>query len=208
MYLSIFLMFLLVLPAVASANIGFDTTDLWSNAFGLLFGPDIPDYMIYDSNGVSPYAILQWLIFPFLALIAILYGILTEIKIFRNNNKINGAIAILIALIAGPTGGLVWLVRNVFVIFGYYSFLIFAIILFVGVGFWGVSRIRGFKNDYSQEYDDLAKRLAVLRRRKSELEASNASPKVLDKVNKEVKDTEKKKEKVEKSLVHNAHGSK
>lgn len=108
MYLALFFAALMIVPTAVSANI-FET-DYALGAASIIFGPDIPDYMLYYSgtNDVSPYAVLQWLIFPFLALFVIIFGVLTEIKIFRSRPKFNGVLALLITFIAGPTGGLVW----------------------------------------------------------------------------------------------------
>jgi hypothetical protein len=101
--------------------------------WGIAFGPDVPEWATKDA-----YSVLQWLIFPFLSLWVVLYGILAEIRIFRGrNNWINAVLSFLIGAVAGPTGGLIYFVRMLFVAFGIYSMAIFAGLLFVGTFLWG-----------------------------------------------------------------------
>lgn len=151
LYISLFMIALLILPVSASANIGFEMgwnfDDTAKELLGFFFGPDIPDFMVYYSgtNEISPYAILQWLIFPFLSLFVVLFGILTEIKIFRNRPKLNGVLALLMTLTVGPTGFMVIVIRAVFVGFGYWSFLLFAALLFIGVTLWFLARFSIWK---------------------------------------------------------------
>jgi len=131
---TIILMLLLIGPTivVAANNNGiFGNIEPPIGILELFFGPNIPEEFTENF-----YSVLQWLIFPFLSLWVILYGILSEVNIFRRKSHLNYWLALLIALIAGPTGALVYSVRTVFVLYGTLSFWGFAIVLFVGTGLW------------------------------------------------------------------------
>jgi len=144
-YVAFILTVLLVLPSVVSAPITFlpggeFTWPKMENFWKLAFGPGVPDYMVQ-----SPYHVLQFLIFPFLSLWVIIYGILEQIRIFRRKSWLHGILALLIAAISGPTGGLVWAVRVVFVAYGWFGFAIFAALLFIGTALWGWGTFRLWK---------------------------------------------------------------
>jgi len=105
---------------------------LGEGAAKLLFGPEIPAEYYADW-----YSALQYLIFPFVSLWAIIFGILSQIRIFRRKEWIHILLSFTIAAMSGPTGGLIWLVRYVFVAYGWYGFLIFAVLLGAGTWLWG-----------------------------------------------------------------------
>lgn len=136
------MMFLLMAPSIVTANIDFWPNDIsgWGNdALGLFFGPNIPEYMLENA-----YTILQWLIFPFFALWAVIYGIMNEINLFRNSDRITLIISLLIAAIAGPTGGLVYIVRILFVAIGSWTMIVFVVVLFAGITFWARGNLHRF----------------------------------------------------------------
>jgi hypothetical protein len=129
-FLPFFLIFLILLPTTVFAVeiAGYDPIKI-------IFGPDVPE------EWQEPYKFMQYLVFPFIALWVVLFGILSEIRIFRRREGINAIIAFLIAMIAGPTGGLVWLVRNSLIVLGAWGFLVFAALLGVGITLWAASRL-------------------------------------------------------------------
>lgn len=158
-FVALILAALFVLPSAVLAPY----TDLGTNLVKtedlvkLLLGPEVPSEFL-----ASPYKILQFLVFPFIALLVIIYGILEQVRIFRRKSWINAVLAFLIAAMAGPTGGLVYLVRFVFVGYGWYGFLIFAGLLFVGTGLWGWGTFRIWKpKEISRA--EAAKRFKTLR---------------------------------------------
>jgi len=132
--LLVILTVLFSLPYLAIAANGFeaDLTAGIMTVVEIFFGPDAKTYT------TSPVQVLQFLIFPFIALWVVLYGILITLRIFRYQNWLNVLLSFLIAVIAGPTGGLVWSVRYVFMIMGYWGFGVFAVLFGAGVLLWGI----------------------------------------------------------------------
>lgn len=126
---------LFVLPSASLAQ--WEWVGGYKDALSIFFGPDIPVEFTKDT-----YSVLQWLIFPFVSLWVILYGIMTQIRIFRRKSWLHAVLAFLIAAIAGPTGGLVYLVRILFVSYGIFGFGAFVILLFVGTGLWFASTLK------------------------------------------------------------------
>lgn len=127
---------LLVLPSIVLAPspwgdvVDFDAVDL----IKIFFGPDVP-----EAFTTTPYNILQWLIFPFLALWVIIFGIMSEIRIFRRGQNIRIVLSFLIAIMAAPTGALVWVVKTLFALYGGFAFVIFIVLMFVGTALWGMA---------------------------------------------------------------------
>lgn len=135
-FVALILVALLVLPSIVLAQspwgdaVDFDAVDL----IKIFFGPNIPDE--FTESG---YNILQWLIFPFLALWVIIFGIMSEIRIFRRGQNTRIVLSFLIAVIAAPTGGLVWMVKTLFALYGGFAFVIFIGLMFLGTALWGVA---------------------------------------------------------------------
>jgi len=129
----------LVMPSIVFAANG---DDWWGaidrpvgeggkRALSILFGTNIPEEWTDNL-----YSVLQWIIFPFISLWVILFGILSEVNIFRSKPHLNYWLALLIALTAGPTGLLIGSVRRLFVAYGFMSFWGFAAILIIGTVLW------------------------------------------------------------------------
>lgn len=136
-YLIVFLITLTLLPTIILAQ----TEVEWFEPGGVLriiFGPKIPEEWLHPLN------ILQFLVFPFILLWLIFFGILTEIRIFRRHSAINGLIALFIALIASYTGALVLFIHWTIVVAGFWGYTVFWVLLMVGIGVWFVMRMRGW----------------------------------------------------------------
>ena len=131
-FFALILAVLFVLPSASLAQ--WEWAGIYKDALSIFFGPDIPAEFTKDT-----YSTLQWLIFPFLSLWVIIYGILTQLRLFRRKSWLHGLIAFFIAAIAGPTGGLVYAVRILFVSYGIFGFGVFVVLLFVGTGLWFAS---------------------------------------------------------------------
>lgn len=197
------MMFLVLAPSVVVAQIGFPFgDDIGMDILRVMFGPDIPDYMVLNSDGsLSAYGILQWLIFPFFALWAVVYGIMNELNLFRNSQRITIIIALLIALIAGPTGGLVYIVRMLFLAIGSWSMIVFAAVFLAGITFWGRANLDRFgggllgKTWGSKEARQYLETERDIRELKAKLDygrAHDVSPSKLEKLEVEIQNKYKK----------------
>jgi hypothetical protein len=107
----------------------------WEDIIKIIFGPEVPD------EWLEPYKVMQYLIFPFIALWLVVFGILTELRIFRRKDSINAFLAFLIAMIAGPTGYLVLFVRGTFQVLGWLGFSAFGFLMFFGIILWAGVRL-------------------------------------------------------------------
>jgi len=119
------IIFLILIPAISLAQMFPGEID----PFKIVFGPNIPQ------EWYQPYLILQFLIFPFLLIVLVIYGIFSEIRIFRRAS-INGIIALLIAFVASYSGYLVIFVHWTSTIAGAFGYTAFIVLLFVGIGVW------------------------------------------------------------------------
>jgi len=159
---------LFVLPSVALAQGPWGTALDWSTVgpwIRIFFGPNIPDAFM-----ANPYSALQWLIFPFISLWLIIYGILSQIRIFRTKTWINGALAFLIAVMAAPSGGLVLVVKGLFTLYGGYAFLIFIVLLFAGTGLWGLATFNLWGIGRVGKWEDAGKRMKQIIKREDKID--------------------------------------
>lgn len=142
--LVLLLITLLLVPQLAVAQYGGYGYNIGGyDPLKIIFGPEI------DQSWYEPYHTLQYLVFPFIAIWMIIYGLFSEVRIFRTKESIQFVLALVIALIASSTGGLVTLVRVTLQFLGGFSVLAFAVVFGVGVFFWGWGTIgmhRGAKN--------------------------------------------------------------
>lgn len=129
-------LFAVYLPAIVLGQKLGDIPGTNYNIFNLVFGAELPEDMLTTEK------VLQYLLFPFLAIVVIMYGILSELRIFRRHNWINGLIALLIAFMASSTGYLLifthWIIG---VGGGLAGIIVFTVLLFVGIFLWGGSTI-------------------------------------------------------------------
>lgn len=124
----------LLLPIEALAQWQFEP----GSVLRIIFGPKIPEEWLFPLN------ILQFLVFPFILLWLVFFGILSEIRIFRRYPAINGLIALFFALIASYTGALVMFVHWTAMLVGWYGYTAFLILLVAGIFAWFVIRLRGW----------------------------------------------------------------
>ncbi len=142
---------LFLLPSVVLAANGFGTLDVSGGvaaALNLFFGPGAEVYTD------EPTKILQYLIFPFIALWVVIYGILTNLKIFGYRRDFNALLSFLIAVIACPTGGLVLLVRYVFGAMGWWGFVGFAGLFFFGLVMWVIGDVIRLGSPISRHFSE------------------------------------------------------
>lgn len=125
--------FFLILSRAAFAQSFFGDFD----PIKFIFGPDIP------SEWYQTYMFMQWLVFPFIGIWLVLFGILEQLGIFRARRGIGAVLALIMALIMSSTGGLVIMARFLFQTMGTWGFLIFVGVFMVGVTAWGWAEMHG-----------------------------------------------------------------
>ncbi len=212
-YLAFSLAILFVVPSVVFAKTnwwpivetGWSGGGEYEGLLSFFFGPNIPDFIL--EGGI--YTILQWLIFPFIALWAIMYGIMNEINIFRNSPNMHILLSFLIAAISGPTGGLVYLVRVVFVSIGWWGFLVFGALMFVGIFIWGRGKMYdygygGWEGRRASQYLSKEGQIANLLETRKYLMAHGASYGELEEVDKKIAKLQNEIRKLRREMIKGA----
>jgi hypothetical protein len=103
----------------------------------IIFGPSVPP------EWYQGYNVFQFLILPMVLIILVIYGIMSEIRIFKRG-AINAAVAVIIGLIASYSGALVLVVRWTTLAAGIFGYVVFIILLFVGIIVFAVLKFRGW----------------------------------------------------------------
>jgi len=113
------------------------------NFIRVIFGREVPDDWLESQN------ILQFLLFPFIAVWIVMYGILEELSPFRNRPSLHGFLALVIAFMASSTGYLLGAVRYLYGFLGWFGAIGFGVILlFIGIPLYLYGKARGWKNQY------------------------------------------------------------
>jgi hypothetical protein len=123
-----------LIPAVMARELptGEETIEI---IFEFFFGSGVPDEWL-KWNGV-----MQFVLFPLIALFAVFYGIMEEIRIFRTAGGKNAQIVI--GIVMAFVGGKLALgtMRGFLVANAWLGTVLFGILLFVGILAWGLTGI-------------------------------------------------------------------
>lgn len=82
--------------------------------------------------------IVYYLILPFIAIVAVVYGIISDLRIFRYTRWVRGVIAVAMAGMTLPSG---WLISAVLAFYAFnaeFAALAFGVVFFIGVILWAV----------------------------------------------------------------------
>jgi len=123
--------FLILFPAVVLAQ----EEGVPIEILRVLFGPDVP------SEWADRYHFMQYLMFPFLAIWLVIFGIFEEIRIFRRRPGVTAGIAFLVAAVSGPTGGLVTAVNFMLASIGMVGMVLFWALTMIGMFLWFLGRM-------------------------------------------------------------------
>jgi len=130
----------------------------------IVFGPDVPEEW-YDM-----YLFMQWLVFPFIGIWMVIYGILEELRIFKRKASVQGLLALVMAFIASSSGGIVYGSRILFQAMGVWGISVFFIVFFVGAFLWGYGTIgmrykaASLWQDYERELKSIDTRITQLKK--------------------------------------------
>lgn len=89
---------------------------------------------------------IYFVVFPFIAIVSLLYGLLSEIHLFQSQN-VKITLAIAMAAISLPTGWLIVFVYYAFSALSFWAVGVFVVVFFFGILFWGISKGRGIYSD-------------------------------------------------------------
>jgi len=157
--------FFLQISATVLAQVGsFSGFDL-AKTIGFVVGdPNIqqthPEWLQFPN-------VIYYLIFPFIAIVTVLYGVFSEIRIFRSS-AVKGTLAVVIAGMSLPTGAMITTVYYLYTAGAWISIVMFGILFIVGAALWGAGRLVGLgmnMSDINKEIGALNKELAELDRK-------------------------------------------
>jgi hypothetical protein len=124
--------------------------------------------------------VLYYVILPFIASFAVVYGLLRELRIFRMNvpNKVNIILAFCMTFMLLPSGILTWVITILYAGSAFIGIVAFGILFIAGVILWFYGTTIRLWNeynpkedvdiirDYNRRYGDLQKRLFQIQEEK------------------------------------------
>jgi len=166
------LVFLTVFLSLISTAVFAQTTPQYGDISGMvkfiLGNPNVPaDWLVLPN-------IIYFIVFPFIAIVAVLYGILTEVRIFRGTN-VKFILSFVMAGMALPSGILVSAVYWLYLIDTTLAIFAFAALFFVGTIFWALGRGSQLKT----ELYDLQTELGRLKEESMKLDREYAESKTM-----------------------------
>lgn len=99
----------------------------------LIMGHDV------DPNWLQFPNFIYFIVFPFVAIVTVIYGILTDIRIFRSQN-VRTILSIVIAAMALPSGALLYTVYALYTAGAWVAVVAFGLVFIFGTILWGVGR--------------------------------------------------------------------
>lgn len=120
-------------------------------------GPNVPfdlksmlSFVLGNSNIPSDWLLLPnvvyFVVFPFIAIVAVIYGILSEIRIFRSAN-VKGVLAFVMAGMSLPTGAMITTVYYLYTFGAWVAVVTFGVLFVFGTLLWGYGRGSQLKNE-------------------------------------------------------------
>jgi len=92
-----------------------------------------------------------FIVFPFVAAWAVIYGIMEEIRIFRTAKTPQKIISFVMAALLLPSGWLLIIVNYFYAFDAWVALMAFGIIFFIGIFFWGAGTFQGYRADYREK---------------------------------------------------------
>ena len=126
---------ILIIPISTAQEFELDTDEIIEIVFTFFFGPGFP------SRWMTWKGLMQFIVFPFIAMAAVFYAIMEELHIFRSEGGKNAqkVIGIVMAFLAGKA--LLSTMRGFLIVNAWIATIMFGLMLLLGTFFWG---LRGF----------------------------------------------------------------
>jgi len=123
--------------ALAATNTGLsvpDGTEMMRTVLVFIFGDcSIDKTSCIPESWMTWSGFMQFIIFPFIAVFVVMYGILSEIRIFHEV-KVKAILALVMALVSG-SWALSWM-RGALIINSWVGTVGFAVVMFIGILLW------------------------------------------------------------------------
>jgi len=130
--LALVLSSMLVLPDV-QAQFDFNNPQSLRPWVSLIVGNNqFPDSWLIFPN------VIYYLMLPFIAIVAVVYGIISDLRIFKYSRWVRGVLAVAMAGMTLPSGVLIQAVYSLYSIDAALAALAFGVVFFLGVILWAV----------------------------------------------------------------------
>ena len=112
--------------------------------------------------------VIWYVIVPFITAFTVLYGLLIELRIFRNAPKVNTMLAFAMAFLLLPSGMLTWIVTIFYAGGAFIGVMGFIVVFIIGVFIWGYGTSWRFWREYGTSAE-LTRNISTANRRISQL---------------------------------------
>ena len=92
--------------------------------------------------------VILYVVVPFITAFTVLYGLLIELRIFRNQPKVNTVLAFAMAFLLMPSGILTWIVTIFYAGGAFIGVMGFIVVFIIGVFIWGYGTTWRFWGTY------------------------------------------------------------
>lgn len=123
--------------------------DVMKSIIVFIFGSDFPDEWLTYSG------FMQNIIFPFIAVFVVMYGILSELRIFHNAN-VKAVLSLVMAFVGGRY--LLQMMRGFLVANAFWGTLVWGLLLLFGIAAWGFARGAEYYGWGRQSYENIRSR--------------------------------------------------
>ena len=133
------LAFSLILVFVMLVQPIFAQTDLQNYLGSAMSVPNLVKFLFpgYPDEWLRIPEVIYYVVIPFITAFTVLYGLLIELRIFRNAPKVNAVLAFSMAFLMMPSGILTWIVTVLYAGGAFIGVLAFIAVFIIGVIIWG-----------------------------------------------------------------------
>jgi len=153
--LFLFSALIFLISAQATLVLAQQTIDL-QNYLGSWFSiPNLVKFLFpgYPDEWLRIPEIIFYVIIPFITAFTVLYGLLIELKIFRNQPKVNTVLAFAMAFLLMPSGILTQVVTIFYAGGAFIGVMAFIVVFIIGVLIWGYGTSWRFWGTYGSARD-------------------------------------------------------
>lgn len=128
--LFLFTLCLSLVSSIGAAEFTSDPEEIARTIFIIIFGENFPERWLTTTG------FMQFIVFPFIAVFAVMYGIMSELKLFRTpgGRKAQLVISLIMAFVGGYA--LLVTVRGLLVVNAWLGMILFGLVLFIGLILW------------------------------------------------------------------------
>jgi len=120
----------------------------------LVLGSNVPEEWLSLPNFV------YFIVFPFVAAWAVIYGVMEEIQIFRRARTSHKVVSFVMAAMLLPSGWLMIIVNYFYMFDAWVALVAFGVVFLVGTLTWGYGRVIGSRGEwYEHGQKDLGRQL-------------------------------------------------